>query len=103
MPQWVLPVFIFAVWLLWLKACELEVALEDARQPLPEAQRRGVSILPGIPVFPLAFWGLAWAIDQVVNPRGSTLVGAFHVTFGGFLVFAIVRDHREIRKIDRLI
>ncbi len=101
MSQWLLPVFIFAVWLLWHVACVLGAAREDARQPLPEGQRRGVSILPGIPVFPLVFWGLAWAIDQVVNPWGSILVGAFHVIFGGVLVFAVFRDYREIRNINR--
>jgi len=101
MLQWLLPVLIFAVWSLWHVACVLGAALKDARQPLPEGQRRAVSILPGIPVFPLAFWGLAWAIDQVVNPWGAILVGAFHVVFGGSLVFAVVRDLREIRKIDR--
>ena len=101
MLQWLLPVLIFAVWSLWHVACVLGAALKDARQPLPEGRRRAVSILPGIPVFPLAFWGLAWAIDQVVNPWGAILVGAFHVVFGGSLVLAVVRDLREIRKIDR--
>ncbi len=95
-----LPVFLFLVWFLWVIACAGETAVSNARRGMPKGRRGGASILPGIPVFPLAFWGVAWIIDSVVSPWGSIIVGGAHVVFVIFLIVSIVRDLRYLRSID---
>ena len=100
MTHWLLPVFVFLVWCLWIGACAVGVAVEEARRNTPERERTGTSMFPGMPLFPLAFWGIAWAVDWAIDPWGSILVGAFHVAFGGTLIVSIVRGIRTVRAID---
>lgn len=97
MPPWLLPVFIFAVWCLWAVAAMVGRAAEDARRDLPNGQRGGVSVLPVIPVFPLAFWGAALLIDWAADPWGTRAVGSLHVLFALCLVVSIVRDFLRLR------
>ena len=78
----------------------MEAAVRDARRGIPEAERGGTSILPGMPVFPLVFWGIALAGDWVMVRWGSILVGAFHVVFGITLVVSIVRGVLELRALE---
>lgn len=92
---------IFFVWFLWVVACAAQAGLRGARAGLPPERRPGTSILGGFPLFPLFFWGIAWAIDQEVSPWGTRIVGAGHVLLGAMLVVSIVRDSRKTREIDR--
>jgi len=100
MATWFLPVFLFLVWFLWVIACAGETAVSNARRGIPEGRRGGASVFPGIPVFPLVFWGVAWIIDSVVSPWGSIIVGGAHVVFMILLIVSIVRDLRYLRSID---
>jgi len=100
MLPWIFPLFILAVWLLWFDACVIGGAADAARRGIPEGERGGSSILPGIPVFPLTFWGIAWVIDRAASPWGTLVVGAAHVVFAGVLLVTIVRDVRDLRSID---
>jgi hypothetical protein len=101
MSSWPLLVFIFLVWCLWLIASVFQRAVADARRGVPEHERGGVSVLPGIPVFPLAFWGVALLIDRVANPWGTLIVGFLHAFFGVFLTAIIVRAWWHLRSLDR--
>ncbi|MCA9005941.1 MAG: hypothetical protein KDA70_11785 [Planctomycetaceae bacterium] len=78
MSPWILPVLIFATWSAACIASASQKAVDDAKQKVPEDQRGGVSILPTIPIVPLFFWGLAWAIDLVAAPWGTYCIGGFH-------------------------
>ena len=100
MATWSLPVFLFVVWCVWVIACAGETAVSNARRGIPEGMRGGASVLPGIPVFPLAFWGVAWIIDSIVSPWGSIIVGGAHVVFVVLLIVSIVRASRHLRSID---
>ena len=100
MLSWIFPPFLLAVWFLWVYACAVGRAADGARRGIPEGKRGGTSIFPFIPVFPLAFWGIAWVIDRIASPWGTVGVGAAHVVFAGVLVVTIVRDLRDIRSID---
>ena len=100
MATWFLPVFLFLVWFVWVIACAGETAVGNARRGIPEGRRGGASIFPGIPVFPLVFWGVAWIIDSVVSPWGSSIVGGAHVVFVVLLIVSIVRASRHLRSID---
>ncbi len=100
MNSWILPIFIFLVWSIWVVACAAQVAEKQASEGVPEKDRSGTSILPGMPVFPLAFWGVSWIIDYWLAPWGSFLVAGFHVLFACFLIRSIVRSSRTLKVYD---
>ena len=87
-----LPAFIFVVWLLWIPVCILG---KEAR-----GEVGGVSILPGVPLFPLAAWGLAALLNLIHDRLGLILVGGFHVLL--FLAFlgSLVHSSRVLRRSD---
>jgi hypothetical protein len=101
MPAWALPVFVFLVWCLWAMAAAAQRGAADARRGIPAEQWGGVSIFPAIPVFPLAFWGIAWLIDHAASPWGTILVGGPHVVFAVCLAVSLVRDVRYLRSLGR--
>lgn len=100
MSSWILLAFLFFIWILWLFACMAEVALSEARRGVPEDKRRGVSILPGIPVFPLAFWGIALLGDWLASPWGTVTISGVHIVLGIIWAIAIVRNTRALAQID---
>jgi len=97
MPWWLLLALIFFVWCLWAVAATAQVAVENARRPLPDGQRSGMSPAPVIPIFPLVLWGVAILIDLVVDPWGTIIFGSLHAVFAAILVVSIVRDWRRLR------
>jgi hypothetical protein len=100
MVSWFLPIFLFAVWWLWVVACVAQNGAEDIRRNTPENSRRSFSILPGFPLFPLFFWAIAVVINQWLQPWGTILIGGFHLVFAIFLLVSIVRDIRFCRLHD---
>ena len=100
MSIWILLAFLFAVWILWLIACAAQAAVSDARRGIPKEQRRGTSIFPAIPLFPLAFWGAAVFADHFVSPWGTLVVGSIHLGFGVMWGISIYRSSRYLSKID---
>ncbi len=101
MPPWVLLLFILLVWCLWAVAAATELAAEDALRGVPAEQRRGVSLFPILPVFPLILWGFAWLIDRAAGPWGSMIVGAGHLVFTVYLTVSIARNARRLRSHER--
>ncbi|MFA5505520.1 MAG: hypothetical protein WC423_08855 [Vulcanimicrobiota bacterium] len=57
---------------------ELEIGVANT----PSLRPGGVSVLPVIPFFPLAAWGLAALLDSVLNPvregLGVMIIGGLH-------------------------
>ncbi|MES2694445.1 MAG: hypothetical protein V4773_13300 [Verrucomicrobiota bacterium] len=74
-----LPIVLFLAWITIILAPAARLAVEDARAAVPETKRRGVSIFPGIPVMPLAMWGLAALLDMIIGPWGSICLLWLHV------------------------
>src|SRR5438067_436491 len=101
MPSWLLLVFLFATWFVWVIACAAEKAVGGVLRGLPEGQRGSVSIAPGIPLFPLAFWGIALLIDFVVDPWGTWIICLAHVVFLVRLLVSIVRNRFRLRSLDK--
>ena len=96
MSPWLLLAFLLAVWLVWIVACATQAALADALRDIPEGQRRGVSILPGFPLFPLAFWGAALLIDRFVSPWGTLFIGGAHVILAVLWSVSIYRSRKRL-------
>ena len=97
MPWWILPSSISLAWLLWILAGASQVGLEDARNPLSDGGRRSFSPAPVIPIFPLAFWGLAKLIDWVAAPWGSTIITGLHAILAAMFGFLFLRDLARLR------
>lgn len=100
MAGWQLPLLVFVVWLLWHVACISGVQIANARKGVPVGRRGGSSMFPGIPLFPLFFWGLACFVDSVVAPWGTWVIGGLHV-ISMVLSGSIARDVRGLYAIDR--
>ena len=77
-----------------------EVALLEARKGIPEGERRRVSILPVIPLFPLIFWGIALFIDQFFMPWGTNAMASIHIILSLVWLVSGIRDIRELSKIE---
>ena len=77
-----------------------EVALSEARRGIPEGERRGVSILPGFPIFPLAFWGAALVVDWFASPWGAVAIAGLHIFLGIVWATSIVRNTKAVGRID---
>lgn len=97
----ILLVFLLLVWVLWLFACMAEVAVSEARRGVPEGERRGVSILPGFPIFPLAFWGAALVVDWLASPWGTIAIAGLHIVLGVIWGVSIFRNARALADLDR--
>ncbi len=100
MSSWILLVFLLFAWVLWLFSCMAEVALAEARRGIPEGERRGVSILPGFPIFPLAFWGAALLVDWLASPWGTIAIAGLHIVLGIGWATSIFRSTRALGKLD---
>jgi hypothetical protein len=101
MSWWLLLVEVFVVWFLWVFAAVAGKAVADARRGIPEVHRGGVSILPVLPVFPLAFWGAALAVDLVARPWGTLVIAGFHALLGLVFAGSFARDVWRLRSLDR--
>ena len=93
--------WITVVWVLWALAATLQTRLTDARDPLPNGQQRGMSVLPVIPLFPAALWGIALLIDRFVDPWGSSCMAVLHGCFALLLAGSISLDFVRLRAIRR--
>jgi hypothetical protein len=100
MASWILLVFLLFVWVLWLFSCMAEVAVAEARRGIPEGDRRGVSLLPGFPIFPLVFWGAALLVDWLASPWGTIAVAGLHIILGVTWTVSIVRNTRALAQLD---
>ena len=84
-------------WSLHMYCSALRNAIEDARNGLPEERRRGVSILPGIPLIPMLFMGLAALIDEWHSPYGALSIAGLHMAYGVFLAAFVARMWNQAR------
>lgn len=95
-----LPVIIFVSWLAFVLVPAGRLAIEDAQTRIPDDKRRGTSIFPGFPLFPLMAWGAALACDQFISAWGNWLFLVAHLVLLSISVVIIVRDLLRLRKME---
>ena len=78
------------VWVLWLPVALLERAAK--RDP------GGVSIFPALPVFPLAFWGIAELLDRLHPSLGLAVIGGLHGILLVVLIASALRSWWTLRR-----
>ena len=100
MPWWMLLILVILTWCLWAVAAAAERAASEAAKGVPESQPGGVSILPAIPLFPLAAFGVAMGADALFAPWGTRVVGGLHGLLAMLFVLSIVRDFVRLRRFE---
>ena len=96
----ILPITLFIAWFAIVLAPLGQLAIEDIKAGVPEDRRRGVSIFPGIPVCPLFFWGLSYAIDVFFPPWGTLSILVGHIIVFIIAAYVIIRDILILKRID---
>ena len=94
-----LPVTLFFAWFALVLAPAGQLSIEDTKANVPEEERRGVSIFPGIPVGPLFFWGLSYVVDIFFDPWGTLTILFLHIVIFIVASYVIVRDILILRRI----
>jgi hypothetical protein len=97
----VLLLVVFIACLLIFLAAAAQLAVEDRQRGLSEGERRGVSIVPIIPVYPLAIWGFALLLDMVADPWGNWIIGSIHVLVSTIALTSIARDTWRLRSLHK--
>jgi len=95
----ILPVVIFASWFVFVLVPAWKLAIEDEQNNVPKDKRRGTSILPGFPLFPLVAWGAAAAVDHFIPPWGSWTFLGIHGVLLVLSLSIIVRDVLRLRRL----
>jgi len=84
------PLFLLAVWLIWIPACVWGRAAKG--------DFGGTSILPVVPFYPLVAWALSAILDWLHPNVGVMLIGSLHVLLLLFFVDSALRSLHAIRK-----
>lgn len=102
MESFLLLIFLFFAWSVWIIACCAEKAVDEKRRGIPREQRGGVSIAPGIPIFPLLFWLAALELNRRGHGHlGTWVIGIFHAVLLLHWIFAIALCWFRLRKLDK--
>ena len=97
MPPWPFILHLLATWAVWHIACVAQVRREERGRGVADDDRRFVSAMPGVWLFPLLFVLATYLIGEVVNPWGTWIIGAIHVVFFVVLLGSIAIDLWRIR------
>ena len=95
-----LPIVLFLSWFVLVITPTGKLAIEDVKAGVPEDERRGVSIMPGFPLFPLFFWGLAYGIDRFIHPWGSISILVLHIVAFIWAIVVLLRDHFILKGLE---
>jgi len=101
MPWWLLLMIVALTWCLWAFATVFQRAASEATKKVPRGKRGGVSLLPVIPLFPLAFFGIAKLADTFVTSWGTRVIGTSHILLALLFLISIARDWYRLRCLPR--
>jgi hypothetical protein len=88
----ILPIVIFVSWFAFVLVPAGRLAIEDERNNVPKDKRRGTSILPGFPIFPLIAWGVALVVNYFIPPWGLWAFLGIHGILLAVSLCIIARD-----------
>jgi hypothetical protein len=79
-----------ATWIAWVPAAGLQRAARG--------RKGGVSIVPVLPFFPLAAWGLAWWLQRSGMASAPAWLGVAHLALLVLMLASIVKSKRVLRR-----
>ena len=94
--------WVLFVWVLAMVAATLETRQRDLRDPLPHGHQRHMSWAPAIPLYPLAFWGLAKVIDTWAYPWGTRAIASIHLLLGIVFAGGVALEWFRLQRLRRL-
>ncbi len=100
MPWWILLGLLFIVWLLWGVSAAAEKSAAEAEKGIPHGERRGVSIAPIIPLFPIVLFGIAKLVDLFIYPWGTRTMATLHAVLALIFIYSLVRGLIRLRAAD---
>jgi hypothetical protein len=98
---YMLPVLICVAWSLWAAAAIAATRAREREQSTPVAGPAAVTIVPAIPIFPLAARGLAVAIDWAAYPWGTWTIGSLHAALSVCAMIWTLGNVRAMRRATR--
>jgi hypothetical protein len=97
-----LPFVLFLTWFALAVVSAGKLAIEDEARNAPKSERRGTSIFPSFPIYPLIAWGIAVLLDRRIAPWGSWSLLIIHLIVLLCSVFIITRDLRDLRRARKI-
>jgi hypothetical protein len=97
--HFILPIAIFFVWFVWVYACAVQCELRDVVESRPDNEKSGTSLFPGIPIFPLFFWGLAEFINSKFINYGTYSILFLHAILLIALIISIFYMHIKTKRL----
>ena len=94
MTHWQVLIIATITWIVWIPACSLENRAQG--------RSSSVSIFPGLPVFPLAAWGIAYASKAAGWPLGPLFIGVAHLGLLVWFLAGIANNKRILRQKGRI-
>ena len=95
MSWWALLILVTLTWILGVVVGAAGVAANVATGKRPSGA--GFSWLPIFPGAPLAFFGIAMAVDAAAAPWGTRIVAGLHAAFVALWLAMMVNDLRRLR------
>jgi hypothetical protein len=99
MSWWLLFIFVTLTWFAWCAGAILELKADKLEGKCPPDA--GCSLVPIVPLYPLALFGIAMLLDKFLTPWGTRIILWFHIALGILFAAAIIRDLNRIRRIKR--
>ena len=90
---------ILGAWLLFTIVPAGRLAVEDELRGVAPESRRGVSILPVFPLFPLVIWGVGWGLSAWLSEHVASVLLYLHIGMAFLCGSVILRDLRRLRRI----
>lgn len=90
---------ILGAWLLFTIVPAGRLAIEEELRGVAPESRRGVSLLPGFPLFPLLVWGIGWGLSAWLTEHIASVLLYLHVGMVFVCGLVILRDFRKLRRI----
>jgi|688.fasta_scaffold269337_2 hypothetical protein len=90
---------ILGAWLLLTIAPAGRRAVEDELRGVAPESRRGVSVLPVFPLFPLLVWAVGWGLSAWLSEHVASLLLYLHIGMAFVCGLVILRDIRRLRSI----
>lgn len=88
---------ILGAWLLLTIAPAGRLAVEDELRGVAPESRRGVSVLPVFPPFPLVIWGVGWGLSAWLSEHVVSVLLYLHIAIAFVCGSIILRDLRRLR------